>query len=95
MERLRREPRSLFGRESVRAFHDRRDGNVLLYDLEDGGRVAIRPSGTEPKIKFYLEVVEPYDDPSLARERAASRLLALEAGATRGFRSRVSPSGPR
>ena len=67
MERLRREPRSLFGRESVRAFHDRRDGNVLLYDLEDGGRVAIRPSGTEPKIKFYLEVVEPYDDPSLAQ----------------------------
>jgi phosphomannomutase len=78
MERLRREPKTRFGSEPVRAFHDRRDGNVLLYDLEDGGRVAIRPSGTEPKIKLYLEVVEPYDDPALARERARSRLAALE-----------------
>ena len=31
--------------------------DVLIYDLEDGGRVAVRPSGTEPKLKFYLEVV--------------------------------------
>jgi phosphomannomutase len=29
--------------------------NVLAYDLDDGGRVIVRPSGTEPKIKFYLE----------------------------------------
>jgi phosphomannomutase len=79
MERMRREPRTAFGAERVRGFQDRTDGNVLLYDLEDGGRVAIRPSGTEPKIKLYLEVVEPYDQPGLARDRAASRLLALEA----------------
>jgi phosphomannomutase len=78
MERLRREPRTRFGTEPVRSFQERRDGNVLLYDLEDGGRVAIRPSGTEPKIKFYLEVVEPYEDPALAQERASSRLAALE-----------------
>ena len=31
--------------------------DVLVYDLEAGGRVAVRPSGTEPKLKFYLEVV--------------------------------------
>ncbi len=78
MAGLRRERRTRFGDETVRSFHDRRDGNVLLYDLMDGGRAAIRPSGTEPKIKFYLEVVEPYDDPALARERASSRLAALE-----------------
>ncbi len=78
MERLRSEPRTRFGTEPVRSFHDRRDGNLLLYDLEDGGRVAIRPSGTEPKIKFYLEVVEPYDDPALAQDRASTRLAALE-----------------
>jgi phosphomannomutase len=78
MDRLRREPRTRLGDEPVRSFHDRRDGNVLLYDLEDGGRVAVRPSGTEPKIKFYLEVVEPYDVPEKAGERAGSRLLALE-----------------
>ncbi|MCL2617779.1 MAG: phospho-sugar mutase [Defluviitaleaceae bacterium] len=30
--------------------------NVLLYELEDGGWAAVRPSGTEPKIKFYFGV---------------------------------------
>ena len=30
--------------------------NVLQYFTEDGGKVSIRPSGTEPKIKFYIEV---------------------------------------
>jgi phosphomannomutase len=53
--------------------------NVLLYDLEDGGRVAVRPSGTEPKIKFYLEVVEPYEEPEAAEQRASRRLDAIEA----------------
>ena len=31
--------------------------NVLKYILEDGSWVAIRPSGTEPKCKFYVGVV--------------------------------------
>jgi phosphoglucomutase len=30
--------------------------NVLQYFTEDGSKVSIRPSGTEPKIKFYIEV---------------------------------------
>ncbi len=30
--------------------------NVLIYYLEDGSKVAARPSGTEPKIKFYMSV---------------------------------------
>jgi len=30
--------------------------NVLQYFTENGTKVSIRPSGTEPKIKFYLEV---------------------------------------
>ena len=30
--------------------------NVLQYFTEDGGKVSVRPSGTEPKIKFYIEV---------------------------------------
>ncbi|MFO0652798.1 MAG: phospho-sugar mutase [Polyangiales bacterium] len=33
--------------------------NVIAYDLEGGGRVMLRPSGTEPKIKFYLDLCEP------------------------------------
>ena len=30
--------------------------NVLQYFCEDGTKVSVRPSGTEPKIKFYLEI---------------------------------------
>ena len=30
--------------------------NVLIFESKDGTRVAIRPSGTEPKIKFYFSV---------------------------------------
>ena len=30
--------------------------NVLIYETEDGTKVAARPSGTEPKIKFYFSV---------------------------------------
>ncbi|MGX1929242.1 phospho-sugar mutase [Flagellimonas sp. 2504JD4-2] len=28
--------------------------NVLIYETEDGTRIAARPSGTEPKVKFYI-----------------------------------------
>ena len=31
---------------------------MLIYYLENGSKVAARPSGTEPKIKFYLSVQE-------------------------------------
>ncbi len=30
--------------------------NVLIYYMEDGSKIAMRPSGTEPKIKFYFSV---------------------------------------
>ncbi len=33
--------------------------DVLIFWLEDGSKVAIRPSGTEPKIKVYAEVTAP------------------------------------
>ena len=33
--------------------------NVLIYHTEDGTKVAARPSGTEPKIKFYFSVKSP------------------------------------
>ena len=37
--------------------------NVLQYYTEDGTKVSIRPSGTEPKIKFYIEVHDKLDAP--------------------------------
>ncbi|MEU5691128.1 phospho-sugar mutase [Actinosynnema sp. NPDC020468] len=42
-----------------------------------GARVVVRPSGTEPKLKAYLEVVEVVDDPAATRSRAAERLAEL------------------
>ena len=30
--------------------------NVLIFKTEDGSKIALRPSGTEPKIKFYISV---------------------------------------
>ena len=36
--------------------------NVLQYFCEDGTKVSIRPSGTEPKIKFYIEVKDKMKD---------------------------------
>ncbi len=57
-------------------------------------RVVVRPSGTEPKLKAYLEVVEPVADADLvsARERAAATIVALrtETAAALGIWS-VSP----
>ena len=38
--------------------------NVLQYFTEDGTKISIRPSGTEPKIKFYIEVRGHMDSPS-------------------------------
>ncbi len=43
----------LTGEESV---IDIPKSNVLIYYTEDGSKVALRPSGTEPKIKFYISV---------------------------------------
>lgn len=38
--------------------------NVLIYHTENGSRIAARPSGTEPKIKFYFSVNSTLDDVS-------------------------------
>lgn len=42
-------------------------GDLVKYYLSDNSVVCIRPSGTEPKIKFYIEVV--VDDPSIAEAK--------------------------
>lgn len=41
--------------------------NVLRFFLEDGSWLAIRPSGTEPKCKFYYEAID--DDKSIAESK--------------------------
>ena len=54
----------------------------LRYLLADDSRIIVRPSGTEPKLKVYLEAIEPVagpEDLTGARERAARRLAAVRA----------------
>ena len=43
--------------------------NVLIYHTEDGTKVAARPSGTEPKIKFYFSVQSKLDSVKNAIEK--------------------------
>jgi phosphoglucomutase len=49
--------------------------NVLQYFAEDGTKVSIRPSGTEPKIKFYIEV---HSKVNAREELAAADAAAIE-----------------
>lgn len=50
--------------------HDKKEpvnlpkSDVLIFTTEDGAKVAVRPSGTEPKIKFYFSVNSPLTNQS-------------------------------
>lgn len=91
MQRLRSDPPTALGGLVVEQIDDLSLGSAdlaptegLRFRLAGGGRVVVRPSGTEPKLKCYLEVVVPVeqDDPSgvdAARIAAAGRLDALRA----------------
>jgi len=45
--------------------------NVLIYETEDGTRIAARPSGTEPKVKFYISTNAVLDSAQEYSEVAA------------------------
>ena len=80
MDDLRRNPPAAVGDARVVATRDLIGGDglppsdVLIYAL-DGGRLIVRPSGTEPKVKAYVEAVAP------TRSEAHGRLEQLLAGA--------------
>ncbi len=56
--------------------------NVLQYFTADGSKVSIRPSGTEPKIKFYIEVrgikMDSYADYDAANVAADAKIEAIK-----------------
>lgn len=89
LDSLRREPITRIAGLEVTHFEDLRDEdgkfgplqgatdaasrNVLLYRCGEGARVALRPSGTEPKAKAYVEVCSPPG----ASEKARGEVDAL------------------
>jgi len=90
MGRLREAPPTSLGGLAVERVDDLSLGTPdlpptdgLRYLLADHARVIVRPSGTEPKIKCYLEVVVPVEDSDggvdAARIAAAGRLDAIRA----------------
>ena len=80
MSRLRTAPPDAFGQEPVSGLTDLAApggepgaprADVLIFRLP-GARVVLRPSGTEPKVKCYIEIVEPLAGRPLAAARAAA-----------------------
>ncbi|NMM22911.1 MAG: phospho-sugar mutase [Phycicoccus sp.] len=84
MSRLREEPPTDIGGVPVVRIDDLSEGSDQLpptdglrYHLKDESRVIVRPSGTEPKLKVYLEVivaVEPSSGLAAAQAEARGRL---------------------
>ena len=85
MQRVRRDPPSELGGVAVSEIVDLEMGahglaptEGLIWRLGDTGRVVVRPSGTEPKLKAYIEVVGEPRASDLAGERERCRAV-LEA----------------
>lgn len=85
MARLRSQPPASFDGSAVAEFTDLSVGTPRLpstdgvsYLSENGARVIVRPSGTEPKLKCYLEVIVPVAgrDQLPAAQAEAQRALA-------------------
>lgn len=87
MDGFRARPPAAIGGLAVTAGHDYGTGagglppsNVVAYELAGGSRVTLRPSGTEPKIKYYFELREAVgagEALAAARARGEARLHAL------------------
>ncbi|MGW5046005.1 phospho-sugar mutase [Streptomyces griseoluteus] len=87
MRRLREQPPTALAGLKVTSAEDLTRGTASLPPTDglryalDGARVIVRPSGTEPKLKCYLEVVVPVADRSalpVARARATELLTAIK-----------------
>ncbi len=91
LENMRKDPPAEFGGMAVTEFTDLAQGtselpksNVLIMRLEGGSKLVVRPSGTEPKIKFYIfsycapgteHAAEMNQKNTLAIQRAIEHLL--------------------
>ena len=87
MSRLRESPPASIAGLAVERVDDLSSGasglppsDVLRFTLAGGSRVMVRPSGTEPKLKLYLDAVSFDGSGGERRRRAAESVGALEAG---------------
>ena len=113
MAGLRRRPLAELGGQPVLEVTDLAGGgplppsDVLIFRLPSS-RAVVRPSGTEPKLKCYLEVVEPVAEDGLAAARAPGRGPAgpaprrdqrpprpIRMSAPAGPRSQPRPASPK
>ena len=82
MNQLRSNPPSTIGGIAVDEFIDLEIGSPelpptdgLLFRLTGGARVIVRPSGTEPKVKCYLQAVAPVTGTDLTGARASAQVV--------------------
>ena len=83
MAQLRKEPPTEFAGKAVASVTDYTEpektglpkANVLIYGLEDGATVIVRPSGTEPKIKAYYTTLGASLDEAQAEKDALADAL--------------------
>ncbi|MBF4578865.1 phospho-sugar mutase [Frigoribacterium sp. VKM Ac-2530] len=85
--RLREAPPATVGSHRVDRVDDFRDGfggfpagDVLRYWFTDGSRVIVRPSGTEPKLKVYIDASSTEGDARDRRVAAEAAVADLDAG---------------
>jgi len=87
MARLRQEPPREIGGIRVEQIDDFAGGfgqfppnDILRFHLAGGSRVIVRPSGTEPKLKCYLDTRSDEGTPAERQATADAALAALDAG---------------
>ena len=83
MERLRNDSPATLADVAVTAADDLSKpehgsvGNILRFMMADGSRIMVRPSGTEPKVKVYIDAVDAAGDQQAARALVARYAEAM------------------
>ncbi len=85
MAAFRNHPPKEIGGEKVTEIRDYRQGfaklpaaDVLQFFTEAGSKITVRPSGTEPKIKFYFGLKCPWQEGKAYAEQDAQAALKVE-----------------
>src|SRR5690606_33150503 len=88
MTRIRKSPPTEFAGVPIERVDDFATGvadfepsDILRFTLGDGSRVIVRPSGTEPKVKVYLDASSSEGTAAQRLARARERIAALEVAA--------------